>query len=134
LLFDYENELNEKFGIIDPNFSNNGRELIKIFTKKTYHNIKQFIENILHNERQNKGERSSDGLLITSGPANLFKLLYNSFDLVKRRKIKPLIESVLDFCKECIIHYLIGLDVVVDVSLLILYNRVLHLTSIKSSY
>jgi hypothetical protein len=121
----------EKFGIADPNFSHNGRELVKIFIKKTFHNLKGLIESILRCERENKAEISSDGILVTSGPVDLFKLILSAFNSVKHKKIKAMIENVLELCKESIIQYLIGVDCVVDVNL-IFTPRALFLKSIRN--
>jgi hypothetical protein len=100
------------FGIHDPNFSSNGKELIKIFSKKIFLNIRTLIENILRSEREKKAETSADGLLVTEGPTALFKVLFTTISSIKSKKIRPLLENILYLIKECITMYLIGIDCV----------------------
>ena len=53
LLLTFRDELLE-LNVDDENFYKNGKELIKIYYKKTYQNILSAIENILKNEREVK--------------------------------------------------------------------------------
>jgi len=53
MLKEYDNTLSN-YGVNDPNFSRNSEELVKIFVKKTYLNLRNIIENILHTERKEK--------------------------------------------------------------------------------
>jgi hypothetical protein len=114
VLFEYESKLGQ-FGVSDANFSLNGRELIKIFIKKTFHNLRGLIESILRVERENKAETNSDGYLITNGPIDLFKLLGTTYDIIKHKKVKAMVEQYLELCKESVVQYLIGVDCVIDV-------------------
>lgn len=115
MLFSYEEKLT-KFGIVDPNFSHNGRELIKIFVKKTFHNMKTIIESILKSEREEKAVNTGDNILITNGPYDLFKLIFSIFDIFKKEnfKIKFIVEQFLSLTKECIIQYILGADCVIS--------------------
>ncbi len=119
LLFEHEAYLSH-FGVTDPNFSQNGRELIKIFIKKTFMNLKPIVESILKNEREVKAVKSSDNLLITNGPIDLFKLLYSLIDIFKKekKKTKYIMEQLLCLFKECILDYMIGLDCVTSLTTL----------------
>jgi hypothetical protein len=119
ILFKHEEYLSQ-FGVNDPNFSQNGRELVKIFIKKTFMNLRPMIENILRSEREQKAAKSSDNLFITNGPVDLFKLFYSLLDIYKQdnNKTKYIIEQLLYLFKECILNYLIGLDCVTSMTFL----------------
>lgn len=113
-MFQFEDKL-ALFGVHDPNFSQNARELIKIFIKKTFNNVKTILKSILKNERDVKAIKSSENFYVTNGPVDLFKLIYSTFDIAKGHKIKNLTEQLLNLSKECILQYLIGIDCVVSV-------------------
>ena len=106
----------EVFGINDPNYNSNAKELIKIFIKKTFLNVKTIIESILKSEREIKAIKNEDGILITNGPSDLFKILYTTFDLIKAHNNRALYEQMLYLFKECIMQYLIGVDYVINVN------------------
>lgn len=78
--------------------------------------MKTIIESILKSEREVKAVSSSDNLLITNGPYDLFKLIYSIFEIFKKEnfKIKYIIQQFLSLTKECISQYLIGIDCVVS--------------------
>lgn len=83
-------------------------------------NLETLIENILKNEREYKALKSEQDdvdLLLTNGPVDLFRTFYKTFDMIKPYKINELHIEVLKMIKECIILYLIGVDVVICVSL-----------------
>ena len=111
LLLTFRDELME-LNVNDENLYKNGKELIKIYYKKTYQNILSVIENILKNEREVKGIISEDGDLYTQGPTDLFGLLSNTFDLVKENKNKCVYIEILYLYKESIKQYIIGIDTV----------------------
>ena len=121
LLLTFRDELLE-LNVDDENFYKNGKELIKIYYKKTYQNILSAIENILKNEREVKGVQSETGELYTQGPTDLFGLLSNptdlfgllsnTFDLVKENRNKCVYIEILVLFKESIKQYIIGIDTV----------------------
>ncbi len=113
MLKEYDNTLSN-YGVNDPNFSRNSEELVKIFVKKTYLNLRNIIENILHTERKEKLDISSKEY-ITIGPKQLFNIISNTFDLIKGKKIKVIFEQIIDLTKEIIIQYLIGVDLLIKV-------------------
>jgi hypothetical protein len=98
--------------------------LIKIFIKKTFHNIKTILGSILRNEREVKAFKSSDNIYVTNGPSDLFKLIYSTFEIAKGHKIKSLTEQLLNLAKECILQYLIGVDCVISVIKSFIYLRI----------
>jgi hypothetical protein len=100
ILFNHEDQLN-LFGIADSNFSQNARELVKIFIKKTFLNVKTIIESILRDEREKKAYKTTINLLITNGPIDLFKVLNSLFDILKKDnfKIKYTFEQTLYLIK-----------------------------------
>lgn len=77
--------------------------------------MKTIIESILKSEREVKAIKSSEGIFVTNGPTDLFKLIYNTMDLIKGQKQKNILEQILNFTKECILQYLIGVDCIVGV-------------------
>ena len=111
LLLTFRDEL-MKLNVDDENFYKNGKELVKIYYKKTYQNILSVIESILKNEREVKGIISETGELYTQGPTDLFGLLSNTFDLVKENKNKCVYIEILVLFKESIKQYIIGIDTV----------------------
>ena len=52
-LFKFSDKL-KKLKVIEPNMVKNGKELVKIYMKKTYKNITDVIENIIKSEREIK--------------------------------------------------------------------------------
>lgn len=113
----YDNTLS-RYGITDPNFCRNSEELVNIFIKKTYLNIRNIIENILKTEREKKTDHLSKEY-ITIGPAQLFNIICSTFDLIKSRKIKVIFENMIELTRECIIQYLIGVDILIKVNFFI---------------
>ena len=101
-----------ELNVDDENLYKNGKELIKIYYKKTYQNILSVIESILKNEREIKGIKTETGELQTHGPADLFEILSRTFDLVKENKNKTVYKEILILFKESIKQYLIGIDTV----------------------
>ncbi len=108
------------YGIKDPNFSQNAEELIKIFIKKTYLNIRVILENILKTERKEKCDPLSYEY-ITIGPSQLFNIITEIFNLIKSRRNKEIFRQMIDLTKECIIEYLIGIDILLKVNYVILF-------------
>ena len=107
--------------IDDPNFYKNGKELTKIYIKKTYHNVLSVIESILKDEREIKALKDENGNYFTKGPNDLFDLLGSTFELMKEEKNKYLYESILNLYHSSIHQYLLGvetaltnLDVIID--------------------
>ena len=111
LLLTFRDELLQ-LNVDDENFYKNGKELVRIYYKKTYQNILSVIESILKNEREVKGIKSETGELYTQGPSDLFGLLSNTFDLVKENKNKCVYIEILVLFKESIKQYIIGVDTV----------------------
>ena len=111
LLLTFRDEL-LLLNVDDENLYKNGKELIKIYYKKTYQNILSSIENILKSERELKGIKSETGELYTQGPTDLFALLSNTFDLVKENRNKCVYVEILVLFKESIKQYIMGIDAV----------------------
>ena len=111
LLLDFGEALLE-LNVDDENLYKNGKELIKIYFKKTYQNILSVIESILKDEREVKGIKTETGELQTHGPSDLFEILSRTFDLIKENKNKCVYKEVLILFKESIKQYLIGIDAV----------------------
>lgn len=78
--------------------------------------MKTILESILRSEREVKAVNTTDNILITNGPYDLFKLIYSIFEIFKKEnfKIKYIIEQFLNLTKECITQYLIGIDCVIS--------------------
>ena len=98
----------------DQNFQKNAKELIKIYTKKTYNNVLAVIENILKDERELKSVVSEKGMYITNGPYDLYELLMSTYNLVKDKKNKYLYQSILNLFYSSINQYLLGVETVLD--------------------
>ena len=98
--------------INDENFLKNGKELVKIYLKKTYQNILSIIENILKKEREIKAIKHEMGYYYTRGPNDLFEILSNTFDLIKGNKNKHLYEMTLNLFNSSINQYLLGVETV----------------------
>ena len=98
----------------DQNFSKNGKELAKIYLKKTYQNVLSVIENILRKEREVKAIIHDMGYYYTQGPNDLFEFLSQTFDLLKENKNKHIYEMVIDLFNSCINQYLLGEETVLN--------------------
>ena len=96
----------------DPNFFKNGKELSKIYLKKTYQNVLSVIENILKKEREIKAIKHEMGYYYTRGPNDLFETLSRTFDLLKENKNKCLYELTLNLFYSSINQYLLGTEAV----------------------
>lgn len=112
-LFKFSEKL-KKLKVNEPNLIKNGKELVKIYMKKTYKNITDVIENILKSEREVKAVKSENGELTTNGPNDLFDILSKSFNLIQDSKIKYIHSKMLNMFYECIIQYLIGVDCLIS--------------------
>ena len=124
LLLTFRDSLLE-LNVNDENLYKNGKELIKIYFKKTYQNILSVIESILKSERETKGIKAENGELQTHGPADLFEILSQTFDLVKENKNKTVYKEILLLFKESIKQYLIGIDSVLTNLNIIMENEYL---------
>ena len=98
----------------DQNFSKNGKELAKIYLKKTYQNVLSVIENILRKEREVKAIIHDMGYYYTQGPNDLFEFLSQTFDLLKENKNKHIYEMAIDLFNSCINQYLLGEETVLN--------------------
>ena len=124
LLLTFRDSLLE-LNVNDENLYKNGKELIKIYFKKTYQNILSVIESILKSERETKGIKNENGELQTHGPTDLFEILSQTFDLVKDTKNKTVYKEALLLFKESIKQYLIGIDAVLTNLNIIMENEYL---------
>ena len=124
LLLNFRESLLE-LNIDDANLYKNGKELIKIYFKKTYQNILSVIESILKSEREIKGVKSEAGELQTHGPVDLFGFLSKTFDLVKETYNKTVYKELLLLFKESIKQYLIGIDTVLTNMNIVMENEYL---------
>ena len=109
ILFDFE-ELLKKFRIDDQNISKNANEFVKIYIKKIYKQILEFIQNILKGEREIKQIENSNGQYITNGPIDLFSTLSNIISANKDIKVLYIHTYILNMLYEGIIQFLIGTD------------------------
>ena len=98
----------------DQNFSKNGKELAKIYLKKTYQNVLSVIENILRKEKEVKAIIHDMGYYYTQGPNDLFEFLSQTFDLLKENKNKHIYEMAIDLFNSCINQYLLGEETVLN--------------------
>ena len=98
----------------DQNFSKNGKELAKIYLKKTYQNVLSVIENILKKEREVKAIIHDMGFYFTQGPNDLFEFLSQTFDLLKNNRNKAIYEMTIDLFNACINQYLLGVETVLN--------------------
>lgn len=83
-------------------------------------NLDTLIDSILKNEREYKAiknEEDNASTLVTNGPVDLFRTFYKTFDMIKEFKIKDLHIETFKMFKECILLYMIGVDIVISVSL-----------------
>ena len=111
MLFVFGEKLNS-LNVNDPNFFKNGKELSKIYLKKTYQNVLSVIENILKKEREIKAINHEMGYYYTRGPNDLFETLSRTFDLLKENKNKCLYELTLNLFYSSINQYLLGTETV----------------------
>ena len=111
MLFDFGEKL-YRLNVNDPNFNKNGKELVKIYIKKTYHKVLMLIENILKDEREIKALINDQGIYYTKGPYDLFELLNGTFDLCKGNKNKYLYQLILNLFYSSINQYLLGVETV----------------------
>ena len=109
ILFDFE-DLLKKFKIEDDNISKNATELVKIYIKKIYKQLLEFIQNILKSEREVKQIENSKKELITNGPNDLFSTLSNLISPNKTIKVQYIHTYILNMLYEGIIQFLIGTD------------------------
>ena len=98
----------------DQNFNKNGKELAKIYLKKTYQNLLSVIENILRKEREVKAVIHEMGYYYTQGPNDLFEILSQTFDLLKNNKNKVVYEMTIDLFNSSINQYLLGVETVLN--------------------
>ena len=98
----------------DQNFSKNGKELAKIYLKKTYQNVLSVIENILRKEREVKAIVHDMGFYFTQGPNDLFEILSQTFDLLKNNRNKVIYEMTIDLFNSSINQYLLGVETVLN--------------------
>ena len=112
LLFNFGDKL-YILNVDDPNFKKNGKELIKIYLKKTYYNVLMVIENILKDEREIKALTNEQGVYYTKGPNDLFELLNATFDLCKANRNKYLYQLILNLFYSSVNQYLLGVEAVV---------------------
>ena len=109
ILFDFENLL-KKFRVEDQNISKNANEFVKIYIKKIYKQLLEFIQNILKSERELKQVQNSKKEYITNGPNDLFTMLSNIISANKNVKISYIHTYILNMIYEGIIQFLIGTD------------------------
>ena len=114
-----------KLNVDDPNFFKNGKELSKIYLKKTYQNVLSVIENILKKEREVKALKHEMGYYYTQGPNDLFEILSRTFDLIKENKNKCLYELTLNLFNSSINQYLSGVETVLTSLDIIMENEFL---------
>ena len=112
-LFKFEHKL-KLLKINEPNLNKNAHELIRIYTKKTYKNIIDLIENILKSEREIQSFTNENGLLTSNGPNDLFDILSKTYNLINTVKISYIHQRILNMFYECITQYLIGVDCVIS--------------------
>ena len=96
----------------DPNFVKYGKELIKIYVKKTNNNILSVIENILSDERESEPLKNEEENYYTNGPSDLFGLLQGTFELIKGHKNKYLYKSILNLFHFLFYQYLLGIETI----------------------
>ena len=109
ILFNYE-DLLKKFRIEDENVSRNANELVRIYIKKIYKQLLEFIQNILKSEREIKQIENSKKELITNGPNDLFTMLTNIITANRNIKVPYIHTYILNMLYEGIIQFLIGTD------------------------
>ena len=101
-----------RLNVDDKNFYKNGKELSKIYLKKTYQNVLSVIENLLKKEREIKALKHEMGYYYTQGPNDLFEILSRTFDLIKNNNNKCLYELTLNLFNSSIKQYLLGVETV----------------------
>ena len=113
MLFLFGEKLFE-LNVNDQNFSKNGKELAKIYLKKTYQNLLSVIENILKKEREVKAIIHEMGYYYTQGPNDLFEILSQTFDLLKSNRNKVVYEMTIGLFNSSINQYLLGVETVLN--------------------
>ena len=109
ILYNFEDIL-KKFRIDDNNINKNANELVRIYIKKIYKQLLEFIQNILKSEREIKQLENSKKELITNGPNDLFSMLTNLIAANKYTRVPYIHTYVLNMIYEGIIQFLIGTD------------------------
>ena len=104
------NESIKLFRIEDENITKNANEFVKIYIKKIYKQLLEFIQNILKSERQIKQIENSKKQFITNGPKDLFTMLTNIITANRNIKVPYVHTYVLNMIYEGIIQFLIGTD------------------------
>ena len=141
LLFNFGEKL-YTLNVDDPNFNKNGKELMKIYLKKTYQNVLAVIENILKDEREIKALTNDKGIYYTKGPYDLFELLNGTFDLCKANRNKYLYQLFLNLFYSSVNQYLLGietvltnLDIIIDKEyLLAMSNNTLYIVDLLNKF
>ena len=100
--------------INDQNFFKNGKELAKIYLKKTYQNVLSVIANILKKEREVKAIIHEMGFYYTQGPNDLFQILSQTFDLLKNNRNKCIYELTIELFNSSLNQYLLGVETVLN--------------------
>ena len=113
MLFTFGDRLFD-LNVNDQNFTKNGKELAKIYLKKTYQNVLSVIENILRKEREVKAIIHDMGYYFTQGPNDLFEILSQTFDLIKENRNKVIYEMAIDLFNSSINQYLLGEETVLN--------------------
>ena len=103
-----------ELNVNDQNFNKNGKELAKIYLKKTYQNVLSVIENILRKEREVKAIVHDMGFYFTQGPNDLFEFLSQTFDLLKNNRNRVIYEMVIELFNSCVNQYLLGVETVLN--------------------
>ena len=103
----------QKLNIDDQNLIKNGRELAKIYFNKNFQNIYEIIENILKHEREKKGKSNEQGQYFTYGPNDLFDILNDAFEAIKKYKHPIIYKKLLKIYYISITQYIIGVNCVI---------------------
>ena len=141
LLFNFGEKL-YTLNVDEQNFNKNGKELMKIYLKKTYQNVLAVIENILKDEREIKALTNDKGIYYTKGPYDLFELLNGTFDLCKANRNKYLYQLFLNLFYSSVNQYLLGietvltnLDIIIDKEyLLAMSNNTLYIVDLLNKF
>ena len=122
ILLKYNNNL-KIFKIIDKNFENNALIFIHIYFKNIQNDFNENIKYILKKERETKYFEDKNKNLKTNGIFDIFSLLFNIFEELKKFHYK---EFYLEFCKfihKSLIKYILGLDCVISNQKIISDNK-----------
>ena len=85
--------------------------------KELLENIMKSVFNEITQEREIKKVRGADDILITNSPTDIFKMMYETLEIIKNKKIKPIFENFLFILKDSIRTYLVGVEFLVNVIL-----------------